>query len=875
MRFPFWLRRRQEELDEEVDGHLRMAAREREERGENPRQAEQSARREFGNAGLVRGVTRDQWGWRWLEQLGQDVRYGARTLRKSPGFTTVAILTLALGIGANTATFSMVNALILHPYKFQDLDQLVKVWEDRGIDEGFDARFIAPADADDIRVNANVFAGLTTYRYQSFNLSSQGNVEHVLGCEVSSNFFDVLKVSPNPGRVFTATEEQAGVGQTVIVSYGLWERRFGSEPALLGKTIQLNGRGYTVVGIMPKGFDYPVPAELWTPLALSPADRGDRAQLSLESLARLKSGVGVAQARAALDAISRRLAREYPKTNSGRKATALQLRKELYLYTLPLFLLLQAAAVFVLVLTCANLANLLFARMIGRQREVAVRVALGADRQRLARLFASETLLFSLAGGAAAVATSFWSVGLLRTGISPSWTKWVPGWDGIQVDRNVLTFTILVTVLVGILFGLAAVFHSGRVDLNKTLKETGIGSMTPAKVKLRSAMVVTQVSFALVLLVCAGLTIQGFARLADSYQGFQPANLLRVEINLPPKDYADDGKVRNFYEQLLRSTSALPGVTSAALATNLPASNVDNEMSYFTIQGRPVIKKDETPAADLQISSPDYFRALMVPVISGRVFSDADSESAARVVVISRSMAARFWPGGDALGQRIKLGTTDSTAPWTTIVGVVGDIRQNWWNPVERPAIYEPFQQSPTRGMVLALRTTSNPTSYAAAVRNAVRQLDAGLALTGVNTLENEVEDSIAIIRIMGILMGVFGVVALVLSSVGVYGVLSERVAQRTHEIGIRLALGAQPRDVMKLLLGQSLTLTGIGLAIGIPVSLAVSRVMASLIYGVVSVDFMVLCGFALLMVATTVAAGYIPARRAMRVDPMVALRYE
>jgi putative ABC transport system permease protein len=626
---------------------------------------------------------------------------------------------------------------------------------------------------------------------------------------------------------------------------------------------------------MPKGFDYPVPVELWVPLALTPAEKADRTQLSLNALARLKNGVTVSQARTVLASFSHRLELAYPKTNAGRTTTLLQLRKELYMFTLPLFLLLQAAAGLVLLLACANLANLVFARMIGRQREIALRAALGASRGRLGQLFLLETLLYSTTAAAVAFAASFACVRALRTSIPVGWTKWVPGWDRIRVDGNVLAFTILASLGVGIFLGLATMLHTSRVEPNKTLKETGTGTVTRAKRRVRSALVVAQVMFALILLVCAGLTIQGFVRLAKVYQGFEPASVLKIEISLPQKVYADNVKIANFYQQLLRGTASLAGTQRSSLITNPPASNVDNETTFFSIEGRPAPKASETPSADLQIASPDFFDTLRISSVAGRVFSDADNANAARVTVISRGVASRFWPRGDVVGHRIKLGLQDSTEPWLTIVGVVGDVRQNWWNPITRPVIYKPFAQSPQGSMTLLLRTTSNPTSYASGVRDMVRQIDSGIALRGINTLEEEIADSIAIVRIMGILMGIFGIVALALSSIGVYGVLSESVAQQTHEIGIRLALGANPRDLMKLILGQALKLTGIGLAIAVPCAVAISRAMASLIFGVVSVDFAILGGFTALLLFVALGAGYFPARRAIGLNPAVSLRYE
>jgi putative ABC transport system permease protein len=867
--------RREQEFAAELDDHLQMHIEDNLRAGMSSQEARRQALLKLGGVEPTKEIYRERRALPLLETALQDLRYAMRTLKKNPGFTVIAVLTLALGIGANTAIFSMVNALLLHPYNFPDLDRLVRVWENRGIDEGADARFIAPQDATDLLSGAPVFDALATYKCGDFNLNAEGNVQPVLGCHVSANFFDVLGVSPALGRTLSPAEEQPGSDQVAVVSYGFWQRRFGGDAGLLDKVIQMNGKKYTVVGIMPRGFDFPVPMELWVPLGLSAAEKTDRAKLWLGALGRLKPGISVPQARSAADSVSKRLQLEYPATNGNRRTEVIQLRRELYLYTLPLFLLLQVAAVFVLLLACANLANLLFARMFGRQKEIAVRTALGAGRWRLARLFVTETLLLSCIAGGVAVAVSLWSVKVLRTSIAPSWTMWVPGWDGIQVDRTVLEFTVLLIAFVGLLFGLGTVLHSGQAQPYSSLKEGGRGPILGSKGRLRSALVVAQVMFALVLVVCAGLTTQAFMRLVDVYQGFQAANVLRTEIRLPEKSYSENSQIASFYDRLLRGSAALPGANAAALVTNSPASNVDNETTFFTISGRPAMKTSEAPSADLQISSPDYFAVLRIPLVAGRVYSYADNANAPRVAVISRSMASRYWPDGDELGQQIKLGAADSKEPWMTIEGVVEDVRQNWWNPTSRPTIYEPFFQVPQRSMVFLMRVASNPGGYASGVRDVVRGVDDQIALTGVGTLESEITDSIAIIRIMGALMALFGCVALALSSVGVYGVLAEGVARRIPEIGVRLALGAEPRDVMNLVLGQAVKLTGIGLAIGVPIAFAVNRAMSSLIFGIVSINPVLLAGVTLLLLVVALTAAYIPARRAMRVDPMVALRHE
>src|SRR5215469_160073 len=877
---------RDRELEAELDCHLRMHIDDNIRAGMSPEEARREALAHSGGIEAAKESYRERRGLPLLETVLQDLRFASRVLRKNASFTIIAVLTLALGIGANTAIFSMVNALLLHPYNFRDLDRLVLVWEDQGLDVSFDQRYVAAGDAFDFASSAGVFDQLATYECHIYTLGSTSELLPADGCNVSANFFDLLGAAPALGRSFARSEQEPGRDAVVVLSYAFWQRQFGGDPSAIGKPIQINGRTHNVIGVMPAQYNFPVGMQLWVPLALTPAERADRSRLSVAAIGRLKTGISVAQARVALAGFNARLTAEYPKTNAGRRATLLQLRRELYQFTIPLFSLLQVAAAFVLLLACANLANLLFARMIGRQKEIALRAALGAGRRRLGQLFASETVLFSSIPGVVAVAVWLWTVKLLRTSISPEWTKWVPGWNGIQVDRSVLAFTILLATAVGLFFACATLAHASRVDLNQTLKEGGPGSMTRAHVRLRSTLVVVQVVFALVLLVCAGLTIQGFVRLANLYAGFQPETVMEFQPVLHANFYRDSTKIANFYEQLLRQTAALPGVTAAALVGNPPASNINNDTSTFEIEGRPASRPGEAPSVDLQIVSPEYFRALRIPMISGRAFSEADNGSTEPVAVISRSMATQFWPHADALGQHVRLideqtqvdlpkDRASAGPQWLTIAGIVDDVRQNWWNSSSQPTVYRPLLQAPQRGMMLVLRVAANPTAYVSLVRPIVRRLDSTVALDDVHTLQSEVTDSIGIVRIMGTLMGIFGGVALALSAIGVFGVLSESVAQRTREIGIRVALGATPRAVRQLILGQALKLTGIGLFIAVPVALAINRAMASLVLGIVSMDVAIIAEFTVMLLFVALAAGYFPARRAMRVDPMISLRYE
>jgi putative ABC transport system permease protein len=810
-----------------------------------------------------------------MNSLLQDVPFALRQLRKNPGFTTVAVLTLALGIGANTAIFSTVSALLLHPQNFPDIGRLILLREGRA-SQGDDEKTFAPADFSDIAKDSRSFDDLTAFRYANFNLTEPDRALGAEGALVASNFFPLLGVKAALGRTFNSDEDQPGRDQEVLISHRYWAANFGSDRSIVGQTLRINGREHIVIGIMPKDFNYPVGIEMWAPLAMSPKEWADRTTPTLHAIGKLKPGISLAQAAAEMKTLGSRLVAQFPKTNSGREITLLRLREEQYQYTLPMFLTLQAAAAFVLLLVCANLGSLLFARLMERQREIAIRSALGADWLYVARVLVSENLLLSLLAGAMGVAVSFWGVILIRKGIPIGISKWIAGWDRIRVDASALSFALLLTLLLGLVFGLASAMRAAVSDPNHALKEGAAGSGTSAgKERLRSALVVTQVVMTMVLLVGAGLMAKGLINLAAAYQGLQPAHVVTMQISLAQSNHVDDVRIASFYEQFLRSAAALPGVQSVGIADNIPASNIDNSTTPFTIETRPALRESDTPAADLESISANFLSTLRIPLVEGRSIGDQDGRDATRVAVISHAMAQRFWPKQSPIGQRLKLGSPAANTPWIAVVGVVDDVKQNWWDPQPRPIIYLPYQQAPQPVMNIVIRTVAAPLNVISATREVVRNLDPEVAPMGVQEMNGVIVDALSPLRIIGILMNVFGAVALTLTALGVFGVLAHAVAQRTREFGIRMALGASPGNVLKFVVSQALRLVLIGLAIALPISIALARFMASWLSGIGGLNAPILAGFAAVLVLAAFTAAIVPARRAAKVDPMVALRYE
>jgi len=804
--------------------------------------------------------------------LLRDFRYSLRALARTPGFTGVVVLSLAIGIGSSSAVFSVVSSLLLHPYNFPSLDHLVLIKETSpggGPAEGP----LAPADFLDLRAETGTFKDIAAFRFRGFNMTGAGEPEAVEGFLVSPNFFDVVGLGPAAGHGFNPDQDQEGRDRSVILRYGFWQQRFGGDPGILGRTIGLDGNTFTVTGIMPEGFNYPLGGDLWIPLALTSNDRTERAAQSLFVLGRLADGVSVSQSLALVQRLAGRLQEQYPNTNLGRTIGIQRLREEQYRYTAPLFLTLQGAALLVLLLAGANVTNLLLARVVGRQREIAIRRAMGSSRLSILRLFLTESMLLSLLAGSAAVVLAYWSSSLIRVAIPEGMSRWIAGWNDIRVDARVLGFTLLVVCIIALLFGLAAALQCSKFDLNRALKETthAVGLFRGRR-RLRSSLVVAQMVLSLVLLVSAGLMIKGFFKQLDVFQGYEPAGILVLDLTLPPYRYKD-AEVGTFFERMLASMSAISGVDSVATARNIPASNVDNRTTFFAIEGRPLPAATEYPAADSQIISEDFFATLRVPILEGRAFNKLDGNHAPAVAMISQSMSDRFWPGQHPIGSRIKLRAADSDSPWLTIVGICGDIKQNWWDPVARPILYLPYGQTPSRSSYILLRTARDPLQFASAARGVIAGLDPDQPLGEVRTLESEVRDSVAPLKIIGVLMVAFGGLALALSATGVFSVLAYGVAQQTYEFGLRMALGASPREVLASVQLQTLKLAVTGLAIGLPASLALGRIMSTVLLGVVSIDGGTFAAFASLLMVVSLLAGYFPARRAARLNPMLALR--
>jgi putative ABC transport system permease protein len=807
-----------------------------------------------------------------MRTLLQDARYALRTLAKSPGFTLVAVAALALGIGANTAIFSVVKAVLLSPLPYPGPESLVWV---REVNPGADI-LDEPASApnyNDWRTQARSFEGLAAYADTALTLTGEGvEPERVPAALVSANFFEVLGAAPALGRGFTAEEETAGKNRVVVLSHGLWQRRFGARPEALGQTLTVGGNPYTVVGVAPPGFKTPVmekPAQLWTPLVFNLAQSARRSDY-LDVVGRLKPGATLGQARAELSGIAARLAQEYPATNAGWDVKVVPLHERVVGDVRPALWILMGVVGFLLLISCANVANLQLARAAARRQEIAVRTALGAGRGRIVRQFLTESVLLALGGGALGLLLAMWGVELL-VALSPGN---IPRLDEVGLDARVLAFTCGVSLATGVVFGLLPALSASKADLGESLKEGGSRGATTGRGtrRLRSSLVVAEVAIAVVLLAGAGLMIRSFIRVQGVDPGFRPDRILALDLSLPRAKYQGEAQIAAFYEQLTARAAALPGVERAALVDALPLEG-GNVLS-FVIEGRPELPPEKVQDAKFNTATPDYFDLMGIGHVRGERMSERHREGAPDVGLINETMARKFWPNEDPVGKRINTGNPASN-PWITVIGVVRDTRSSGLEKEPYPQVYLPALQFRQRAMTFVARTSADPAGVVPAVRRELAALDKELPLYNVRTMEQVLADSISRRRFQMILTAAFAGVGLLLAAVGIYGVISYSVAQRTHELGVRVALGARAGDILRLVVGQGLGLALAGVGVGLALALGLTRVLASMLYGVSATDPLTFAFVALALLGVALLACLVPARRATKVDPMIALRYE
>ena len=817
-----------------------------------------------------------------MENLLQDLRVGCRSLIKNPAFSIVAIMALALGTGANTAIFSVVNTVLLRPLPYVDPDRLVLVWG-RNATSARDS--LSVPDFQDYRDQNQVFEKVCAFAYDDFILGMADEPDHLEGLMTSANYFSTLGAPIATGRGFQSDEDQPGAPRVAIISDGLWKRRFGADPKIVGQTITLNGGSFTVVGIASRDFQSPVPDEnpqVWIPISF---DGGDRLRIPsstnpellhnrrgrfLKLAARLRPGVTPSETQADLDTIASRLQEQYKDTNTSVGAAVIPVRKHLLGNIEPALFILLASVGCVLLIACANVANLLLARGSSRRKEMSIRAALGAGRLRLIRQLLTESVLLSLVGGTLGLLMAYGGIRLLVSLNPPN----IPRLTEINVDSRVLGFTYLIAVTTGIIFGLAPAMEASKPDLNETLKEGSRGSTGGiGRRRIRSTLVVTEVALTVLLLIAAGLMLKSFYSLQNVNPGFDPENTLTMLVNLPTVKYSDDRQISSFYEQALDRIKSLPGVRSAAVISSLPLTTTVIERLRFTVEGHPPPSPSEVPRANIRRISDGYFDTMRISLVDGRFFTERDRAEATPVVIINQTMANRHWPGENPIARRLVIPSM-GTAP-REVVGVVADVKHSSLDSESGVEVYVPYLQKPFALMTVLVRTTSEPLLMTGAVRESILSVDSNQPIYGTRTMQQVVSDSMSQSRLYSSLLGIFAGLAVVLAAVGIYGVMSYSVSQRAHEIGIRMALGAERGHILRMIVGKAMFLTLIGTTIGVGAALVLTRAMETLLFGVGVRDLLIFVIVPVVLALVSLLSCYIPARRATRIDPMIALRYE
>ncbi|HEY3380992.1 MAG TPA: ABC transporter permease [Vicinamibacterales bacterium] len=875
----FRRRRRDDELDEEMRTHLQMATRERIERGESPEKAAAAARREFGNVDLVREVTRDMWGWRWLDQFKRDVRHALRTMRRSPGYTAIVIVTLALGIGANTAIFTIVNAVLLEPLPFRDPDRLVMMWEETARRPG-KPNTVGPANFLRWRDRATAFEQMAALYDTRMSLAGVGEAEELVVQVVTPEFFPTLGVGPALGRVFARGE---GADQTpapdrvTILSHQLWLRRFGGSAAVVGRAIRLGGRLATVVGVMPPDARLFVPAgslvgkppDAWLPFQFAEEQRKPSGRY-LTAVGRLKGGVPLEQAQSQMDTIASGLRAEWPDFDTGWTARLVPLHTELAGDIRPALLVLLGAVAFVLLIACANVANLLLARGAARHREFAIRTALGAGRGQMVRQLLTETLVLALLGAAGGLVVARWGTAFL-VALSP---VDLVGLGRVRINLTVLGFTAAACIATVAICGFAPAIDAarsyGRGALGTGARQAG---STRENRRLRHLFVVAEVALAVVVLVGAILLIRSFWTLSGVEPGFDQKDVVTMRVSLPSSKYGEAGQRLRFFQSAVDRASALPGVRAAGVVSFLPFAGL-GAATNFTIEGRPAPPPGQDLVTEVRVCDNGYFEAMRIPLLRGRLFEHREMQEASNVVIINSALARQYFPGEDPLGKRLVINMTDPLVP-TRIVGVAGDVRQADLATEIRPMAYWPHPQLPYSAMTLTVRTAGEPLTIAPMVEHEVRVLDPDQPVSDVRSMEQWIARSLQRARFTWMILTVFAGLALFLTSIGIYGVMSYSVRQRAAEMGVRLALGAHGRQIVRMVVGTGLQLTVSGLAVGAPLALVLTQAIDALLFGVTPTDPVALTSAIGVVGTVALAASYIPARRAARTNPVEVLRQE